>query len=228
MNAAARADLLRNLKERLSQIEHSHRLVQGTTFSTGISQLDRLFPGKGLEWGTVIEWLSEGEGTGAATLALAVAANVVKRHGAFVVVDGQREFYPPAAAGFGIPLEQTVVAQPGSAREALWTLEQSLRSSAVAVAMGWIERLNDRTFRRLQVAAETGGSLGFLLRPVVCRREPSWAEARLLVKGLPQSGPCLSPGRRWRVELLHGRGAAGGGVVELELSDEAGNVRLVS
>src|SRR5207249_1094082 len=92
-----------------------------------------------------------------------------------VVLDSKREFYPPAAAGLGVPLERTILVQPASASDALWALEQALRCRAVAVALAWIDALHDRAFRRLQLAAEAGGSLGFLLRPAACRAEPSWA-----------------------------------------------------
>jgi hypothetical protein len=237
MDQASQSQLIRDLRERLSLMERSHRPVRESTFSTGIDGLDQLLPGRGLEWGTLVECLSDREGSGAATLALAVAAHVLKRRGVFVVIDGPNglgelgepsDFYPPAAASLGIPLEQTVIVQPANARAALWALEQALRSSAVGVALGRIERLNGREFRRLQLAAETGGSLGFLLRPVVFRREPTWAEVRLLVQAVSHPGFLQASGRRLHVELLHGRGGAGGGAIELELSDEAGLVRLVS
>jgi hypothetical protein len=89
------------------------------------------------------------------------------------------------------------------------------------------------------LAAETGGSLGFLLRPASCRAAPSWAEVRLLVS--PVTAPRLSrkPScfpyasasdivRRLRLEVLHGRGGVDGQVIELELSDEADSVRLAA
>ena len=251
MTSLARAELLSELKDRIRQIERSHRPVKEATTPGTI--LDSLLPGQGLARGTLVEWLSEGEGTGAATLALAVAVQLLHDGGALVVIDSQREFYPPAAAGLGIPLERTVIIRPERARDALWAWEQSLRSRAVTVALSWIEKLDDRGFRRLQLAAETGGSLGFLLRPVSCRTDPSWAEARLLVEALPVVQPgkvtrrqgdkvmkrtpsvtfphpvtLSSCARRLRVEVLHCRGGAGGAAVELEMSDETGDVRLVS
>jgi len=226
MNRASRSDTLRELKERLIQMALSRR--KAGIFSTGIAALDWLLPRKGLAGGTLMEWLHEDAGAGAGTLALIVAGQVLQQGGAFVVMDGKREFYPPAAASLGIPLEHTVVIQPENTRDPVWALEQALRSSAVAVALGWFGRLDSCIFRRLQLAAEAGGGLGFLLRPLACQREPSWADARLLVKPLPQSGPLQSFGRRLHVEMLHCRGGFGGEVVELELSDEAGHVRVAS
>jgi hypothetical protein len=237
----SRAELIRDLKERLRRIERAHRPADEPAFSTG-TPLDHLLPDKGLSWGTLLEWLSDGAGTGAATLALTVAAHIVQSGGAAVVIDGKQEFYPPAAASLGIPLENTVIVRPANRRDALWAWEQSLRSGAVAVALGWLDNLDERACRRLQLAAETGGSLGFLLRPVACRAEPSWAEARLLVEARPACGLAfarraasakpqakndLQPlGRRLHITLLHCRGGAAGEAMDLELNDETGHVRL--
>ncbi|MCI0642673.1 MAG: hypothetical protein L0Y72_21585 [Gemmataceae bacterium] len=249
----ARAELIQNLKEQLRRLERQERRADGAAVSTGLAELDRLLPEGGLEPGTLLEWLSAGEGSGAATLALVLAARVQER-GAVVIVDERREFFPPAAAALGIALSRTVVVQPAKPRDALWALEQALRSQAVGVAMAWTEKLNDRAFRRLQLAAEAGGSLGFLLRLAACRATPSWAAARFLVQAVPLVGQTFlsasagknarpatssssrplgegrdpSPGRRLRIELLHRRGGQSGGAVELELCDEAGVVHLVS
>jgi hypothetical protein len=68
----------------------------------------------------------------------------------------------------------------------------------VTVTLGELGSLSDRPFRRLQLAAESGGGLGFLVRPMTCRAEPSWAAVRLGVTALPSAE--LS--RRWRVEAI--------------------------
>jgi hypothetical protein len=224
VSRSSRLEIIHHLRERLHQLEQSHRPAREVLRSTH-SALDQLLPGKRWAAGTLIEWLSKGDAGGAATLALAVAAQLLERGGAFVVVDSKREFYPPAAASLGIPLERTVVVQPDGASEALWALEQILRSPSVAIACCWIDALSDRVFRRLQRAAGVGGNLGFLLRPAACRAEPTCAEARLLVHTL--AAPRQSSGWRLRVLVLHRRGGAAGEAVELELNHEASPVRLV-
>ena len=229
-----RSELIRDLKERLRRWEGVERGAAEAALSTGSAELDRLLPQGGLALGTLLEWLSVGEGAGAATLTLVLAARVQKQGSALVVIDESRDFYPPGAAYLGIDLEQTLVVQPANPRDALWAWEQALRSPAACAVWGSIERLDDRSFRRLQLAAEAGQSLGLLLRPETCRRATSWAEARLLVSARPLSGKgnlrsaLVAPGRRWRIELLHCRGGFGGGAVFLELSHEAGDVHLAA
>jgi hypothetical protein len=242
---------IQELKERLRQFERSCKPAREPPFVTG-NVLDQLLPRKGWESGTLIEWL--GDNDGAATLALAIAARLQDRGGALVVIDSRREFYPPAAANLGILLERTVVVQPRPGRDTLWAMEQSLRSEAVSIALGWFKELPDRTARRLQLAAEAGGGIGFLLRPSACRAEPSWAEARLRVKALPtlrgerdegrgtkDEGremnslliphpsslipQLIPPVRRFHIEVLHCRGGVSGTVCELEWNDETGNLQ---
>jgi len=241
----ARAALIRDLKEKLRRWEGRERgSATNTVLSTGLPELDRLLPQGGLTPGTLWEWLSAGEGAGSATLTLFLAARVQAQGGALVVIDERREFYPPASAQLGIDLERTVVVQPANARDALWTWEQALRSPAGCTVWGWLERLDDRSFRRLQLAAEAGGGLGLLLRPQTCRRQPSWAEARLLVtpvgvarsessKGVGNSTPFedsgrATLGRRLRVELLHCRGGFGGGAALVEFDHEADPVPVAA
>jgi len=125
------------------------------------------------------------------------------RHNLFVI-DPAEEFYPVAATRLGVDLNRTVVVRPGDTRsvvesggvqsqalsksrasrnnEVLWALEQALRSKAVGLTMCAIDHLNGHTFRRLQLAAETGGGLCFLRRPLAAIRQPTWADVRLLVK----------------------------------------------
>jgi len=242
---------IQDLKERLCEVERSCRPAKEPPIVTG-NILDQLLPKKGWENGTLIEWLGD-DGGGAATLALAMAARLLQRGGALVVIDSRREFYPPAAANLGILLERTVVVQPRLGRDALWAMEQSLRSEAVSVALGWFQELQDRTARRLQLAAESGGGVGFLLRPLACRAEPSWAEVRLRVECVEDRGsriedrkpqspilhppssilhprssildPRTLPIRRFRVEALHCRGGVSGTALELEWDDETGDLQ---
>lgn len=214
---------LRVLAERLRRIERGRQPPARMRIPTGIDALDRLLPGGALRRGTLVEWLSAGPGSGAGTLALAAARRACRETGALVVIDAEDEFYPPAAEAQGIDLNSTIVVRPAGAAEALWATDQSLRCPGVGALLGWMDRLNDRDFRRLGLAVEAGGGIGLLVRPASVRREPSWAEVRLLVEPLASS-----EGRRMRVELLRCRGGRCGGAVELEIDDETGIVYLAS
>ncbi|MEX0717391.1 MAG: hypothetical protein WD066_12425 [Planctomycetaceae bacterium] len=203
----------------------------GPAVATEIEAVDRLLPAGGYRAGSLVEWLAEGEGTGAATLALSCAGASLHDGRRLIVVDDARNFHPPALPATIDP-ERIVVVRPRTLPDAWWAIEQSLRCRGATVTLAWVKRADDRTLRRWQLAAEQGGGVGLLLRPVAARRTPSWAESRWLVEPLPSFSE--SHGRRWRLELLHGRGRSTlravppGGVVELEQDHETGAVRVAS
>lgn len=179
--------------------------------------LRALFSG-GLRRGTLTEWFSEGMGAGTESLALKLVAEL---RGGIVVVDSERSFYPPAAAALGISLSDTILVRPQREGDALWAVEQSLRCRGVGGVVARLDRVESRSFRRLQLAAEHGGTIGVFLRPASQRAAPSWAQARFTVRALPsQPG-----GRRLQIESLH---LDGGDAMELEINDETGALCLVS
>jgi len=224
----ARSQQIEDLREQLRQMEHTLRPDDGPTVSTGVPAFDQLLPGQGLSTRTLLELLSTREGCGATTLALVLAGRMQNQGGALVVIDERQEFFPPAAGALGVSLARTLVVQPARARDALWAWEQSLRSPAVSAVVGGLEKITDRTFRRLQLAAETGNSLGCIVRPLACRTEPSWAALRLMVEAVPGDNRLSPPGRQLRIEVLYRRGGFGGKAIVVELNHETHSLHLVS
>lgn len=213
------------LRRRIAQLEGTPPGNHHPAVSSGCGPLDRVLPGRGFRGGTLVEWLASGEGSGAVTLALGAARAAACHGGALVVLDGSREFYPPAAARLGIELDRLIVVHAPGAADQAWALDQALRCPGVAAALAWVERLEGRAFRRLQLAAEQGGGLGLLIRPEAARHEPSWADVRLRIEPLPGQ-PRQSSRRRLRIQMLRCRGAVGGRSVEVEIDEEADTVHL--
>ena len=169
-----------------------------------------------------------------------------------VVVDLARTFYPPAAAAWGVDLDRLIVVRPKSARDALWAAVQSLRSPAVAAVWAALDRIDDRAFRRLQLAAQSARAVGLIVRPASARGQPTWADVRLGVRasrvksqesraGENSRAAILAldsrPGTLWvaldlcrhvQVHLLRCRQGRAGGVAFLEIDDAAYTVREAS
>ena len=111
--------------------------------------------------------------------------------GAILVVDRSGWFYPPAvmrwlgegAAGVRC---QLIVARPSRDDDEIWTIDQALRCGGVAavVASPSASIVCSKVMRRWQLAARASGAVGMFVRPWQCRRDPSWAEARLVVMPL--------------------------------------------
>ena len=215
----SRAQTVRELAERLEQMETARRGGQGgAVAAAGIPALDGLLPEGGFRRGTLVEWLAGSAASGVDGLALLSARGLLRRGTVLVVLDREQTFYPPAAAAWGVPLPQMIVVRPGNLAEEWWAREQCLQSAGVAVSLCRLKRATNRALRRLQLAAERGNGLGFLLRSLSARGQPAWSDVRLAVSSLAS----FSPGRRWRVELVHSRRGAGGKSVILELDDATG------
>ncbi len=197
--------------------------------STGCAVMDTCLPAGGYTAGSVIEYLRRTPACGASYLAFLAAASAMRAtNGFLVVVDNLGHFYPPLLASFGIDLAKVVFVRPDSQADMIWTIDQSLRTPAVAAVICEIIRLDDRSARRLQLAAERGGGLALLLRSAAARNSPSWAEVQWLVGSLPQSSPvhniASSCARHLHVQLAKVRGGRPGRSLQLEIDAQTGNV----
>ncbi len=222
-------DLVDALREQLARWEARRPLRDTSSISSGCAALDALLPWGGLPRGALIECLERDEGVGGAgTLALILARQVAVEGGAIVIFDPRRWFYPPAAALLGIDLETVLVIQAPQTRDQLWAVDQCLRCPAVAAVWAPLAQLDPRDFRRLQLAAESGGGLGLLVRGSAARQQPSWSDLQLLIHPLACGAEDVRSGRRLRVELTRCRQARSGGTIELEIDEVTGAMHTVS
>ena len=100
--------------------------------------------------------------------------------------------YAPAWLAAGVALSQLEIVD-ASPRDALWAFEQCLRSGACAAVVGWPRQADAQALRRLQVAADSGDCLGFVLRERRHAMNPSPAVLRL-----------EHDGEGWRVRKCRG------------------------
>jgi hypothetical protein len=246
----SRPELLHALTAKIQAIEVEHRPHGGRCLDLGIPGLERLVPDGRLPAGALVELLSAETGAGAWTLALLLAKQVCVEPRAFVVVDGERCFYPPAAARLGLDLNRTLVIRPRSGGDAQAALVQTLRSAAVGSVLSGFDPPNTRAYRQLQLAAEAGGGIGFLIRgpkdegremkdetsfrlhpSSFFLRRPSFATLRLLVRPLKDDSSFrLHPSsfiRRLRIDVLRSRGGREGRSLCLEIDHETNLMRVL-
>jgi hypothetical protein len=153
-------------------------------FATG-TLIDELLPHGCFRRGTLVEFFGPG-----ASLAVVLAREALRPAGKLAVIDPARRFYPPALVSMGIDLDRLVVVQPS---EPDWIAVQALSCPAIDAVLCWPDRLQDKMFRRWQLAAERGGSIGLLVRPRAARGSPSWADIQLGIRPLAF--------QRWRLEV---------------------------
>jgi hypothetical protein len=160
------------------------------TLATPDKTLNKLLPAGGLAAGSFVEVLSSQEGAGAYTLALLLARRALARREAWAVVDVEGTFYPPATAALGYDLKRLILLRPRAGEDA-WAVTQLLCASDISVCFWRTSRMDNMVFRRLQLAAERGDGLGFVMRPAAAERKPCWAGLRLMAswrsnRGRPQ------------------------------------------
>jgi hypothetical protein len=239
---ASRRQLAQQLQQQMAGVGRGNfrqQSAQAGWVSTGCAALDGCLPqAVGFRRGSLVEWFAAGPGDGAGSLALLVARQACLSGGALVVVDPARRFYPPAAAACGIDLRRLVIIRPERPGDLLWAWDQALRSPAVKAVWGWLEAVNDRWFRRFQLAAERSGCLGLFLRPAKYRGDPSWSAVQLAVSG---RSSVSHGGQYLRVELVRCRGLSvsglqagagflpgrGHGGVDLKLEECHGQLQVI-
>jgi hypothetical protein len=249
-NMTAPAETVRLLADRIRQLESSFRLCKPASIPLG-SGLGDLFPQEGLAAGSLVELLPCVRGAGAWTFALLLASYACGERKTLLIADHEHCFYPPAAQKFGLDvMSRIVVVRPRNTRDALHALGQALRCLAIGAAIGAFERLQDRDVRRLQLAAEYGGGIGVLLRPVSALGTPSFASVRLRMHPeradrnvlaarqeprppgswnvCPTGSAGASPSRHVRLEVLRCQGGREGKSLCVEIDDATGHVRAFS
>jgi protein ImuA len=193
-------------------------------FSTGLQAIDELMPGEAFSYGAIHELLSEpGEGLPLLVATMLARAASDSRNGAVVWSDPQGEsggVYPPALAAAGIPLERLFLLHPKTKTEEMWAVAECLRCPGVGATVAGFGKLSRIEARRLQLAAEMGGGVGILLRPLGAMSAEYAAATRWVVRRMPGERTV----QRWTLQLIHGHGGRVGQSVILEASRETDHV----
>ena len=168
--------------------------------SSGHATLDALLPGGGWPHGTLCELLVENDGLGECTLLLPALAALTRARRRVVLVAPPWIPYAPALAAAGVDLQYMVQIDATHA-DTHWSAEQCLRSGCCGAVLNWLPRSDYRELRRLQLAAESSGTLGFVFRPLAAAHEASPCALRLRVE--------VAAGEP-RFELIKCRGRLGG------------------
>ena len=151
---------------------------------TGIAALDTALPTTGWPEASLSEILIPADGVGELQLVLPTVARLTRRKQRVVVVAPPYRPYAPAWRAAGVDLCWLTIVDTPHDRIA-WTMEQCLRSGSCAAVLGWLGKADDRSLRRLQVAADTGHALGFVFRDRAALGNPSPAALRLEVEAVP-------------------------------------------
>lgn len=182
------------MDETLEQLLGSYRLWRGRdgmgrgrdaerSISTGYPKLDACLPDSGWPLLTLTEALSSACGIGELRLFMPALSGLARRREGWVVWIAPPHIpYAPALMQWGLEISRVLLIHPSHDKDALWAMEQALSSGTCIAVLAWINRMDERSSRRLQLAADKGRSWAIAFRPPQARREASAAALRLMLR----------------------------------------------
>ena len=87
-----------------------------------------------------------------------------------------------ALAGMGLAPSQLIWLRSATSADALWACEQVLKSGACGALLFWGAHVRPESLRRLNLAAQAGETLFFVLRPLAAAQDASPAPLRLSLR----------------------------------------------
>ncbi len=154
----------------LSELLDARQVWRGQTLSpidgeqpTGWPMLDAALPARGWPEASLTEILLPADGIGELQLVLPTLARLTQGHRPVALIAPP---YLPCAMGWrqqGVNLQRLEIVD-AEEKHVLWAAEQCLRSGSCAAVLVWPHQADDRSLRRLQVAADTGRALAFVFR----------------------------------------------------------------
>lgn len=241
MNDGQRQEVLAALRVRIEKAEWAATgSDEAAVLPFCVSEIDGALPGDGLALGAIHEVCGGKIDEIHSAAAAAFCAGILARtRGAIVWTFARRDLFPPALADVGLIPDRVVQVDAGDAKTVLLVVEEALRHPGLGGVVGEIEgKIGLTASRRLQLAAETTGNLGLLLRRACPGQklvtEPTAARTRWQVTALP-TGPALAwspstPGLargRWKLDLIRSRGGAPGSFI-VEACDAQGRLGLAA
>jgi len=208
---------------------HHHRPV----LPFGIGEMDERLADKGLRLDALHEVAGEGAGWGDdAAAILFIAAIAARTEGPILWATGSRDLFAPGLYQAGLDPKRVLYAEARDDAELLALMEEGLRHRGLGAVIGEARRVAMASTRRLQLAAEGGGTVALLLKRAARHSGdplglPSAAVTRWRVSSVPSAPvPWDGLGRAcWRLACVRQRG---GDPFELQVEapDETGRLAL--
>jgi len=202
----------------------------------GLAAIDRRLAGGGLAVAALHEAAGAAPGLGddaAATLfTAALAARRAGEGGTVLWALSRRDLFAPGLASAGLSPERVLYAECRRDEEVLAVMEEGLRHGGLAAVVGEVGRAAMTATRRLQLAAEEGGTMALMLKRWRRSGEdplalPSAAVTRWRLACAPSERLDV-PGiarARWRLELARQRGGEPFNLI-VEAPDEKARLAL--
>ena len=173
----------------------------------GLGEIEDAFPGGVFPKKAVHEFITIlPEHSAASGGFIAGVLSVLMQNGAPCVwISSSRNLFPASLSLFNVDPERIIFIDVQSDRQALWITEEALKCAGLAAVVAEVNEVSLIESRRLQLAVESSGVTGFILRKNANKKTSTVATARWKISPLPSGAEEGMPGigfPRWQVELL--------------------------
>ena len=160
--------------------------------ATGFTLLDAVLPGGGWPANALVEIITPQWGIGELQLLMPVMLKFNREQRWLVWIAPPYIPYPPALQELGIDISRIMVLQPeqgstgkknNASNDVIWSMEKALRAEQCGMILAWPQRITTTAIRRLQLAAESGHTLGILFRQFVAKTSPAALRIQLMAVG---------------------------------------------
>lgn len=209
---------IESLRSSLARLARPGPVGGAGVLGLGLPEIEGALPWGGLARGGTHEATGDRHAI-AAFLIAAIGRD--KRSEQVLWITPEPTLYPHGLAQLGLDHRKLTVVSARRADDRLWAMEEGLRELSYGAVVAEVETADLTETRRLQLAAEKSGSIGFLIRR---DQQPSAALTRWRIESARSDGyrPC------WRVNLERCRGAEAGFSWDVEWDYATLSFRLVA
>jgi protein ImuA len=235
MSASAVRAVVADLRDRIRQFD-GRAARDRAVLPFGVPEIDERLPGGGLALASLHEVCGGGNDAVEGAAAMLFAAGIAARtKGQVLWCLTRSDLFAPALAQAGLAPGRVIYVEAGDEKSLLLCFEEGLRHGGLGAVVAEVARLSMTASRRLQLAAEAGGTLGIAVRRFRHKAEanayapPSAAVTRWRVSARPSLAlPVPGIGRaRWFLELVRCR-AGEAAEFEVEAPDAEGRIAFSS
>lgn len=232
MSVASTASLT-DLRQQIAGIERVYTRLR-TVLPFSVPAIDDKLPGGGLAVGALHEVAGGAQDAVDGAASAAFAAGIAARTGGTVLwCFNQADLFEPALARFGLTEDRVVFFRAKDEADVLAGMEYALRHGGPTAVVGELAGLSQVSSQRLQLAAETSGTMAIAVRR--WRRHVDardfgnqttsftrWRVTEINSQRLPVRGVGRA---RWQLELMRCRGGRCADF-EVEATDVTGHITV--
>ncbi|WP_228124699.1 translesion DNA synthesis-associated protein ImuA [Glaciimonas soli] len=152
-----------------------------STLPSGFTALDGELPNAGWPKSTLIELLLQQAGIGELQL-LKPTLSTLARSQRIALIQPPHLPHGAAFHGWGLRPESLFWMKAKSTADALWSAEQILKNGSCGALILWQNNIRTEALRRLNLAAQSGDTVFWLIRPISARQDTSPAPLRLALR----------------------------------------------